>query len=71
MTDIASLNGRRKALRLSMAEVAGRAGLNRDTVWRAFAGRVSPLHSTVQKIEGVIASEEAALNNRLNQRVPA
>lgn len=64
MSDVAALNERRLAIRLTQAELAAKASLNKDTVWRFFAGRVDHRGSTARKIVMAIEAEEASMAAR-------
>lgn len=59
------LISRVRRIRLSRKEIAERSGLDETTVGRVLNGRVSPLLSTLEKIELVLDQEEAALAAQL------
>lgn len=60
-----SLRRRADALRLSNAELARRAGMDKHTVGRVLSGTRDALASSVAAIAAVIETEEAALRAHL------
>lgn len=58
-------------LRLPQYLIAARSGLDDSTLSRAFNGKTDPLTSTLDKIEAVVAEEEARLGQTLSKGAAA
>lgn len=56
---------RARQTRLFRSEIAARSGLDENTVGRLLNGKSNPLLSTIQKVERVVADEEARLRQQL------
>lgn len=55
-------------IRLHKKTIAIRCGLDESTIGRTLKGQTIPLSSTLDKIEGVVAAEEALIAEQLNKR---
>ena len=60
-----ALKVRADRIRIPVRTIAQRSGLDEMTVHRIFRGDVDPRLSSLQKIDGVIAAEEAAIRSAL------
>lgn len=61
----ADLAKRCSALRLPQSELAALAGLDENTIGRAFKPEANPLMSTLRAMEAAIAAEERRLRDHL------
>ncbi|WP_398473386.1 hypothetical protein, partial [Tardiphaga sp.] len=65
---LAELTERIALIRLHKKTIAIRCGLDESTIGRTLKGQTVPLSSTLDKIEDVVAAEEALIAEHLNKR---